>query len=145
MITDALLLLDAALAVADTSVTDDAIDLLGAGREVFSGRPLHVLVTVNVDVGGTGDVTLLLVTDDAVALDSNTDVQTLGVIPNSAVAGDQYVFAINPLDPTALLRYVGVEVSQGGSATGATFQVELVQDADVIRNYPRSSNIDFTP
>ena len=114
MITDALCLLSNAQALTATAVSTNAYDLGGASRNVGAGEQLAIVFSVDVaaasDTGGTFQFGVI--TDDAEALGSNTNLTAIAIPQASLVAGFTFALAIPPL---VAERYIGAEYTLGGT------------------------------
>jgi hypothetical protein len=144
MITDALLQLSAAQAVTATAVSTNTIDL-GTARDIGTGEPLEVDVTVDVTAtaAGAATVNFQVISSAAAALTSPTIVSQTDAIPvANLTAGRKPIrIRISPHVLNALpigQRYLGLQYTVGtGPLTAGAFTASIVRDGqDVGKNYP---------
>lgn len=144
MITDALLLLSSAQAVTASAVSTNTIDL-GTARDIGSGEPLEVDVTVDTTVtaAGAATVTFQVISSAAAALTSPTIVtQTEAIGKAELTAGRKPIrIRISPHILAALpvgQRYLGLQYTVAtGPLTAGNFTANIVQTGqDVGKTYP---------
>ncbi len=118
MYIDKLLELSDAVAITATGNTTNVIDL-GSDRDVGNGRPLWLVLQLDVAPDGTtGDETYVftLTTDDNSGFSSATTILTQTVVRSTA-AGTRYVQAI----PSANERYLRGTFTLGGTSPSVTY------------------------
>lgn len=111
---------------AATSGSTNVIDLSQV-RQIGAGKPLYVVVTVEVAAGGTTPTMAVLIrTDDNASMSSPT---TLLTGPTIAAAGltasTQLVY---PVPLTGMERYLDVAYTLGGTSPTITVSTHLVEN-----------------
>ena len=111
-----------------TAVSTDTIDL-GTARDIGEGNDLFMVFTVVVGFGGTGTITMQVVTDDNAGLSSPTVIGATGAITaTSLTAGTQYVVPIPPAVASLGERYLGAQYTCSASPTTGTILAQIVKD-----------------
>jgi hypothetical protein len=144
MITDALLQLSNAQAVTASAVSTNTVDL-GAARDIGSGEPLEIDVTVDqtVTAAGAGTVTFQVISSAAANLGSPTVIAQTDAIGKAELpAGRKPIRIKIPPHVLASLpigqRYLGLNFLVGtGPLTAGQFTANVVRDGqDVAKHYP---------
>lgn len=128
-IMDAQLLFSDAQAVTAAAASTNYVDL-GAARNIGVGRPLYVLVTVDValtDASSDSTVDVYLYGDSTTTFTPDGK-QKLFTVPAVAAAGSKYVAAISP-DFASNYRYIELYYDpQNGNLTTGSFTASIVLD-----------------
>jgi len=115
-------------AITATAVSTDTIDL-SVAREIGEGRDLFMVFTVVVGFGGTGTITMQIVTDDNASLSSPTVIgATAAITATNLTAGTQYIVPIPPQVASLGERYLGAQYTCSASPTTGTFLTQIVTD-----------------
>lgn len=137
MILDALNALSNSQALTVTAASTDTIDL-GVERQLGSGEPMAVMVTVGVAMGGTSPTLQVNVQSD-----DNTGFSSAAVVAASASfsslpAGSKIVIPIPPNTNTE--RYLRLNYTLGGTSPTVTVSAHLIPLSHVesYRAYPWS-------
>lgn len=136
MILDAQTRLSDAQALTASAASTNYYDL-GSDRDIGSGEPLAVLVSVDVAADATsGDETyaFALVTDDNTSFSSADTIMAISPGRAQLVAGSQWVIPI----PYANERYIRLQNNLGGTTPSITITVDIVPMSmlDKKANYP---------
>lgn len=137
MIIDSLIEFSDAQALTATAASTNVIDL-GSDRDIGPGRPLWVVVQVDVAADGTtGDETysVALETDDNSGFSSASSLATVS-IPRSTVAGTRFLIGM----PRANERYLRLYYTLAGTTPTVTLSAWLTdQEPASWHAYPAAS------
>lgn len=136
---DKFLQLSAAQAITVTAPSTDVIDAgatksASIGRDIGSGEPLYLEVSVATTMTGAGTLTIAL--QDSADNSSFADVLALPAIAVAALtAGKTYYLPL----PAGMRRYIRANYTiTSGSFTGGTLNAQIVDGMNFIRSMPDS-------
>lgn len=122
MIRDALLLFSAAQAITAAAASTSYLDL-GAVRDIGTGEPIYIVVTIDVaftDSGSDSTLSVDLYGDDTTTFGPD-DQDRLFTIPALAAAGNMYIARLNPTAASLQYRYIELfyTPNNGNLSTGS--------------------------
>lgn len=129
MILDAHNLFSDAQAVTAAAGSDNTIDL-GAVRDIGTGQPLYVVVTVDVAMTDSGsDSTLTVALEgDSTTTFTPDGTETLFTIPAVSAAGAKFFARLAPGSAPLQYRYIRLKYTpNNGNLTTGSFTAALVQ------------------
>jgi hypothetical protein len=131
MIMDAQLLFSDAQAITAAAGSTNTIDL-GVGRDIGTGEPLQIFVSIDVaftDTGSDSTLTVALEGDSTTTFTPDAST-TLLTIPALAAAGNMYVATLSPGADAANYRYIRLKYTpNGGDLTTGTVTAGIVKNA----------------
>ncbi len=142
MIIDSQLLFSDAQALTAAAASTNLVDL-GAIRDIGTGEPLYVFLSVDValtDSGSNSTVTVDAQTDDAAAFGSATTAQTLFTIAATAAAGTMYLACLGPTLINERFLRLYYTMNNGNLDTG-TVTAALVKNVQRYVSYANNFTI----
>jgi len=136
MILDAQNLFSDAQAVTASAASTNLIDL-GADRDLGTGKPVYVVVQVDVamtDSGSDSTITVTAQTDAAAAFGSPTTAQTLGTFAALSAIGTRLIMALQPGQIVERFLRLYYTAANGSLSTGS-FTAYLTTDLQQARTY----------
>lgn len=137
MILDGQLTFSDAQAVTAAAASTNSVDL-GAVRDIGTGEPLYVVVTVDVAMTDSGSDSSLAVAleGDSTTTFTPDGTDALFTIPAVAAAGNTYIARLSPGMNALQYRYIQLKYTPAnGNLTTGSFSAYLTHDIQKVVNY----------
>lgn len=137
MILDGQLTFSDAQAVTAAAASTNSVDL-GAVRDIGTGEPLYVVVTVDVAMTDSGSDSSLAVAleGDSTTTFTPDGTDALFTIPAVAAAGNTYIARLSPGMNALKYRYIQLKYTPAnGNLTTGSFSAYLTHDIQQVVNY----------
>ena len=143
MILDAQLLFSDAQAITAAAGSTNTIDL-GAVRDIGTGEPLYVVVSVDVAfTDGSSDSTLTVALEgDSTTSFTPDGTENLGVIPALAAIGDTFIYRLDPGSLPLQYQYVRLKFTpNNGNLTTGSVTAVLAHNVQKWKAYAKGYTI----
>lgn len=143
MLLDAQNLFSDAQAVTAAADSTNIIDL-GAVRDIGTGEPLYIMISVDVamtDAGNDSAITVALQGDstDTITPDATENILT---IPATTAVGELFFIRLDPASAPLQLQYINLKYTPtNGNLTTGSFTAAIVKDIQRNVSYPDNITI----